>query len=36
MISSFLAKAKLESQLESVRTQEIPNGAQASDIMKRV
>jgi hypothetical protein len=34
--SIFLAKAKLESQLELVRTQEATNGGQASDITKRV
>lgn len=31
-----LAKAKLESQLEAARMQEIANGGQASDILKRV
>ena len=32
----FTAKAKLESQLESARTQELANGGQANDILKCV
>jgi len=32
----FLAKAKLESQLEIVRNQEAINGSQPNDITKRV
>ena len=35
-LSCDLAKAKLESQLEAARAQEIANGCQASDILKRV
>ena len=34
--SSLLAKAKLESQLEVARTQEIANGGEINGIMKRV
>lgn len=33
---SFVAKAKLESQLEMTRTQEMINGGQMNDVMKRV